>query len=311
MRFIRLKAKKVFKLIGLDILSTKLWFKYLGLKNGISIKYLDRTIELTKNKDKIIIAKGESFFGSIGIVVRDFQNFFETVKPIKASDGNNVIDFSVPKFHQSFRNNDEFFFHDICEPITVTDIYTTVFPLQEGNVVFDIGAYCGTQTVYFSRLVGNTGKVLAFEPDKTTFQSLKTNIEKHNLSNTRILNVGIFSHDGEVRFSGQSSMGSSIDDTGTISIQVNTLATVCQENSISKIDFIKMDIEGAEIDVLESSIEVIKKFKPCFIIEPHFKNGVLNDTEMLTIFKQLDYGVKILKQGEFDYQPLIYAFPNK
>ena len=57
---------------------------------------------------------------------------------------------------------------------------------------------------------------------------------------------------------------------------MKTLDTIADEFKLKRCDFIKMDIEGSEIQVLKSSKEFIKKFKPKLIIEPHFINGELN-----------------------------------
>jgi FkbM family methyltransferase len=294
MRYIRLKIKKIASSIGLKNFAVETWFKYLGLKNAIRISFLEKTIVLSKEKKKIIISRGSNVYGSTGIVVRDFDDFFNTIVTIKNNDGIEIIDFSTPQYHTLIKNNDKFFFHDICEPGAVTDIYVDMSKLKEGDVVLDIGCYCGTQTVYFSKLVGESGLVLAFEPDGSSFESLSLNLKNHHCDNTIKCNFGLFSHDGQIGFSNDGGMGASVSIGSNHSITVKKLSTVCEENNLSKIDFIKMDIEGSEIDVLNSSFDIIKKFKPRFIIEPHFKNGILNDKEILKIFQTLNYETKIL-----------------
>ena len=308
--YIRNIVKKVAKIFGLEFFFTKQWFNYLAYKNGIAVSYQKSSITLSKKDEKIIICRTEKSFGSIGIVVRDFDDFFETLVP-NVIQNINVIDFSKPKFHTLKRDNDKFFFHDICEPIAVTDIYVSKAALKEGDIVLDIGSYCGTQTVFFSKLVGKTGAVFAFEPDAVTFQSLSKNIAEHKCSNITALNIGLYSSDGEIGFSGDSGMGASISSEAAFKIKVRRLDAICKEYNLQKIDFIKMDIEGAEIDVLKSSKEVIQKYKPRFIIEPHFIDGILNDNQIIAIFNELNYETQTLKQGSFDYQPLLYCYPKE
>ena len=307
--YTRSTIKKVTKVLGLEFFFTKQWFNYLAYKNGIAVSYQKSSITLSKKDEKIIICRPEKAFGSLGIVVRDFDDFFETLVP-DVIQNINVIDFSKPQFYTLKRNNDKFFFHDICEPIAVTDIYISKAALKEGDVVLDIGSYCGTQTIFFSRLVGKTGAVLAFEPDAVTFKSLEENIAEHKCLNITALNIGLYSSDGEIGFSGDSGMGASISSEAAFKIKVRRLDSICKEYNLQKIDFIKMDIEGAEIDVLESSKEVILKYKPRFIIEPHFIDGVLNDKQIIALFDELNYETQIVKQGTFDYLPLLYSYPK-
>ncbi len=92
------------------------------------------------------------------------------------------------------------------------------------------------------------------------------------------------------------------------SIFVAKIDTIVSKYNIEKVDFIKIDIEGAELQVLKSSENFIKKFKPKFIIEPHFIDGVLNKNQIVDFFTNIDYNTSIIEQGDFDYQPLIYAY---
>lgn len=197
----------------------------------------------------------------------------------------------------------------------MTNIYIEKANLiGEGEVVIDIGCYCGTQTVFYSELVGKNGLVLGFEPDSISFDSLNKNIgQSFNKQNIIIQQIGIYNFDGEISFTGNGSMGSMIQIGDTKSnndkIKVKTLETIANEFKLQRCDFIKMDIEGSEIEVLQSSKSFINKFKPKFIIEPHFINDKLNTDIIVSIFNTINYKTEILKQGNFDYQPLIFAYP--
>jgi FkbM family methyltransferase len=298
------------KLLGLNYIFTKIWFQYLGIFYGIKIVFFEKKISLIKKNKIIKIKSTDGNFGSLGIVVRDFDDFYKTILPTTDQNGSEIIDFTIPKFHKLL-NNDEFFFHDICEPITVTNIYLEKANLKGGETVFDIGTYCGTQTVFFSKLVGSKGRVFGFEPDPDSFKSLSINLNNHSLKNVISLNYGVYSTDGEVGFNGGGAMAASVSLDSNSKISVRRLDSIANEFNLKQVDFIKMDIEGSEIDVLDSSREFIAKFKPRFIIEPHFIDGKINTSLVVQIFSELNYNVELIKQGSFNYQPLIYTFPKK
>jgi FkbM family methyltransferase len=308
---IKALIKKISTSIGIRTTATKVWFYLLSLKSQVNIKYYRNHI-LVRKKDKVVkISNADNGFGSLGIVVRDFDDFFRSVIPEKNND-DFVIDFTTPKFH-NLTNGDSFFFHDICEPLSVVDIYIKKANVKLGDVVIDIGGYCGTQTVFYSRLVGENGKVIVFEPDEKSYASLMKNIEFHNCRNVIVKKMGVYSMDGELAFQNTGSMGSSVSldsDSSSFKIKVCTLETIARELNLEKINFVKMDIEGSEIEVLSSSTDFINRFKPNFIIEPHYKNDILNDKEIITILGKLNYSTDYIKQGDFDYQPLLYAYPN-
>ena len=305
-RDIILKISNIFHLTNYLF---KIWFMFLGLKNGIIIKFHSNYLLLRKKGKEIKIKKGKNDFGSIGIVLRDFENFYST---IVLDNNQNIIDFSIPKFHKVATGHN-FFFHDICEPIATTNIYIEKANLKKnGEVVLDLGSYCGTQTVYYSEAVGPNGLVIAFEPDNDSFNSLQLNVKQSVYKNIIIENKGVYSYNGVVSFTNTGGMASSISNDinqNSVNIDVVTLDSVATKYSLTRCDFIKMDIEGSEIEVLKSSKKFIEIYKPKFIIEPHYLNGNLNTLEIIEIFNSLNYETEIIKQGNQDYQPLIFAFP--
>lgn len=293
-----------------------IYFYILSLINGIKLYRINNKIFLSKNNRKIILSASKSSdFGATGIVVRDYNNFFNSIVPI-----NNVIDFSTPKFHE-MTNGQKYFFHDICEPLTTTKIYVDMANLKgRGEVVLDLGAYCGTQTVDFSTSVGKNGKVIAFEPDETSFSSLKKNITLAKYQNIKCHKMAVYSHDGVIKFETTGGMASSVvpenekvDEFDKINSSVQdevkciTLDSIALMHNLQRCDFVKMDIEGSELNVLKSSISFIKKYSPSFIIEPHKINGKMNTEEIIRFFEEINFKCIKLKQGDQSYQPLLYA----
>jgi len=302
-------VKNILSFLGCYSFGLNLWYFYLSLSNKVSLTFFNKRIILTKGKNRIVLNGSRKNFGSTGVVIRDFDAFFYTVKS-KSNEGYDVVDFSTFFLHQ-MRSSDELFYsHDIIDPEIVTNIYIEKGQINPGSVVLDLGTYIGTQTVKFSKIVGDLGKVYAFDPDTTSFDVLLKNIELHRCKNIIPLNYGLYDQNGEVGFDSSGMMGSGVNVNSINTIQVHTLEYFVKKYDISKIDFIKMDIEGSEMAVLKSSIEIINRFKPRFIIEPHYVNGILNDNEIVSLFSNINYSVEVVKQGSFDYQPLIYAYPK-
>ena len=114
-----------------------------------------------------------------------------------------------------------------------------------------MGAAIGDFSIVASKKVGKNGKVIALEPNPDDFELLKENIKKNDCDNTIPLNLGVARERGEreITFYGK-----------TFRFKVDTLENILKELDIEdKVDFIKMDIEGFEVDVVTSSINTIKE----------------------------------------------------
>lgn len=299
--------KIVSSALGLKNIALNVYFNLLGHKYGVKLFKSNGKVFLIRKDKKIIIKCGNFDFGASGLVVRDFDAFFNSVE-CENQNKYKVVDFSYLRRHK-MRNKNEFFWsHGIIDPENVTDIYLNYSKIGVGSVVFDVGTYSGIQTIRFSKIVGNTGKVYAFEPDKESYKTLLMNLSEHKCDNVIALNYGLYDHDGVLRFNASGGMGAGIDKNGIDEIEVKTLDTVVEELKIDHIDFIKMDIEGAEVQVLTPSCEILMKFKPRLIVEPHYINGRLNDKEIMSIMKSFGYKCEVVAQGDFDHQPLLYFY---
>ena len=150
--------------------------------------------------------------------------------------------------------------------------------LNDGDVFVDIGANIGLFTLNAANLVGESGNVIAFEPFKLNWNSLKKNVSMNRYSSVKIENMAIGEKNGEISLyydDSESNLGMvSFKEKGHSikeSIESITLDTYIENQSITKIDFIKLDIEGGEFNALKGMIETLNRFKPTLLIE------ILND----------------------------------
>lgn len=122
--------------------------------------------------------------------------------------------------------------------------------VKRGMVVVDIGANVGYYTRLFSRLVGKNGRVYAFEPDTEAFAYLKANTA--HLPNVKIFPAAVSARDGEAQFYHVPRATQSHSLVPIEGAEVQIVRTVTLDSVISeKIDFIKIDVEGAEKEVFD------------------------------------------------------------
>jgi len=155
--------------------------------------------------------------------------------------------------------------------------------LKDGQWAIDVGANIGYYSLLFSGLVGKNGKVFSFEPEKSNFEILKKNLAVNSINNVQIENVAISNTDSEgklylSKIAGQHKIYSSFSDTGkTADIKILTLDSWFKKNQIDyrKISFIKIDVEGAELAVVEGMTSLLTNKNLTVILE--FSPKMIND----------------------------------
>lgn len=145
--------------------------------------------------------------------------------------------------------------------------------IHKGDSVIDVGAHVGKYTEHFLKLVGNTGKVISFELNPRTFNSL--NNKFINTPNVTLINAAVSDKsDFEDYYSGCSSYNTNIighDINSSKSNHLGNIKSIKLDDFIKeKIDFMKIDVEGAEIKVLKGMEKTINNVK-CLLIECHFE----------------------------------------
>jgi len=160
----------------------------------------------------------------------------------------------------------------VWEPASTNIVHSIV---KQGDVVLDIGANIGYFTVIMSKIVGEAGKVLAFEPTKHFGEVLQKTIEVNALKNVRLYNYGLSDKSSETKISiGDSSATIHWLDNqggggvrGVESITLKKLDDIANSLNIEKLDFIKIDVDGHEPAFLEGAWNTIDKYKPIILME--------------------------------------------
>jgi FkbM family methyltransferase len=144
--------------------------------------------------------------------------------------------------------------------------------LKPGMVFVDGGANTGVFTFTAARLVGSTGRVLAFEPGSSCFAALKRSQSLNGWSHISIHQRALSDRSGVARlyhhlgqenaFSLGSDESASFDEVATVSLD-----EIAQAEQLTQVDFIKLDVEGAEELVLRGAAKVLEQSRPVILFE--------------------------------------------
>jgi FkbM family methyltransferase len=143
--------------------------------------------------------------------------------------------------------------------------------LSEGDIFLDVGAHIGKYTIPMAKIVGEDGLVIAIEPDLENYKTLVENIKLNSLKNVIALNIAAWSEETELKFfiGDTHDLGSVKRDYGKghIIVKGRDLDTVLNELGVKRVNYIKIDVEGAGLEVLKGLEKTLRKYLPIVIIE--------------------------------------------
>lgn len=141
--------------------------------------------------------------------------------------------------------------------------------LGAGDVFLDIGANAGYYTLLGASLVGPGGQVFAFEPEPTNAFYLRRHVRWNRLRNVTVTEAAIGGDDGAVSFSPGSGSGTGkVDADGEYEVSIYRLDTFFE--TVERLPtHLKIDVEGAEHDVLEGGAKLIRTARPTIFLSTH------------------------------------------
>lgn len=179
--------------------------------------------------------------------------------------------------------------------------------LNQMDVVLDIGANVGIWTRYLGSLVPN-GRVYAFEPSNATFELLLSNCQ--GATNLHAYHMAISNVSGETRLSDDwASDFRHLGDNGQ-PVRATTVDDWIAMNGIERLDFVKLDIEGAEHKALQGANKSLQRFMPVLLFEHIPENaarfGFENRNQTIQLLEEMGYRVRrVMQSGELseDLEP--------
>jgi FkbM family methyltransferase len=139
--------------------------------------------------------------------------------------------------------------------------------LRSGMTAVDVGANVGYHTLRMARAVGAAGKVIAIEPTSWAIARLRENIALNAFTNVDVLQIGLAATDEgwrSIRFRSSYRLDGRVD-TAEESVQIRALDGVTAD--LTRLDFIKIDVDGSEGKVLDGARETLRRFRPMVLFE--------------------------------------------
>ena len=150
---------------------------------------------------------------------------------------------------------------------------------KPGSVIIDIGAHIGLFSVIASQVAGKQGKVYAFEPAPSTYSLLQKTLSINNSGNQiETFQKAVGGETGKITFfvsDGQADNSNSLVEYKSdrplhgIDTEVTTIDAFTKEKNLGHLDFIKIDVEGAEYDTLRGAVQTLKNLRPVCIVAIH------------------------------------------
>jgi FkbM family methyltransferase len=153
------------------------------------------------------------------------------------------------------------------------------FRPEEGNIVIDVGAHIGLYTIVASKYVGSSGKVISIEPDPGNFEVLVGNIKLNELTNVKAFNYAAYSQNSKMKLylpekeAGYTIYNTLIPDRAYraakyLNVNARTLDETITLSSVKVTDikWIKIDVEGAELEVLQGAPNILLHSRNIFVL---------------------------------------------
>jgi len=139
-------------------------------------------------------------------------------------------------------------------------VYEQFYSPVEGDIVIDVGAHAGMFTVKVAKSVGNRGSVIAIEPEPRNLALLRYNIERHSLTNVKVISKAVHSKRTTVNLYLQTlSVHHSLfyRSGDYIEVEADSLDNIVSKLGLDRVDFVKIDTEGAELEILRGAKKVL------------------------------------------------------
>jgi FkbM family methyltransferase len=231
-------------------------------------------------------------------------------------DNSLLIVFSAPKYNFRFcsritRKVENFLIHDMhISMYSHEDDIVKHFCPKGGDIVIDVGAAFGFYTILSSRKVGVAGKIVAIEPSWDNFEILNRNLKLNKLRNVITLNYAAYSKQDTLNlYSSYSTLpqraGKKMEKF--VQVRANTLDNLLEPLGISKVNWMKIDVEGAEYEVLKGARNILSNSKDIsLLIEIHNLDGGTDFYDpIIAYLESYNFKIEVEKRYEEGHKHII------
>ena len=181
-------------------------------------------------------------------------------------------------------------------------VFASVWP---GSVVVDVGAGMGDEVLDACQLVGPDGHVLAFEPDRASFDALTSTLALNGIANVEAFNAAVGARDGHLAVSGRimGKTAQAVDTATESTVPMKTLDTIMAERSDSllgqnNVSLLKIDTDGFDLDVLMGARQFLASNPRCKVIVEHLPSidySGHRGKEVIEVFRSLGFRVSAIQ----------------
>ena len=270
------------------------------LKNPRDWNWLYNSLSDRKSKENLIkVTKLRTLAPFLGIIRAseilkvkfDYNSFLKFLITIKEWNLKNLIlarlkkKIWLPKYYRLNR------YILPLKPLNLLEIfiieaykYKNIIIPKPGEYVLDIGASVGDTAIWFVKYMGEDGKIFAFEPNPNAYRILQHVIKMNNLEQTiYAYNFSIGSH--------------STTSNNNIYVSQISIDDFVRIEQVHEVDFIKIDIEGAEVNALKGARNTIKQFSPKLAIASyHYPREIIDVVKFL---KELNTDYRVYLKHEW------------
>lgn len=173
---------------------------------------------------------------------------------------------------------------------------------KDKNIV-EVGSSAGYHTVYLSSIAKH---IYSFEPQKTTYEALLTNLDLNSCKNVTTHNFALYSKSCMMRTSSPVNYTSDNHSATAINLIIdsegNINAKTLDEMNLLDISFIKIDAQGCDLNILKGAIDTINKYKPVLLFE--YEDGITDPMEEYRKFiEDIEYSMELVSCRDYIAKP--------
>lgn len=273
-------------------------------ENGIEIRSTGHYLDFIKKDPDRIVRLAIQHWAYINDIITSFDYYFTAVEPLDWH-GYALVDYSLPRHHQVVGFDlMPVKFTSLAEPMVTSLQYQDFANLQTGDTVFDLGAYSGLTSILFKEKVGRAGHVIAIDADTRNIETIRENLalyRKLTDQEISLVHGAMWNHCEGLDFSSDGNMGASATEIigmergSRALVRSYTLSKLADDFGVSRVDFVKCDIEGAEALIFDDD-SFFRRFRPRIIIETHLVNGVLTNRQCIDALRRHGYRCEPIEQ---------------
>ena len=205
-----------------------------------------------------------------------------------------------PFFYEPNPNSLKGSYEYICE--------NNVFRVNPGDIIIDCGAYDGDTARLYRSMTNNKCKVYCFEPVRANYEAMKQWVLNEKIEDVIPINAGVgkYDHIEQVYSTEEKTTKGAVGNNrfGADNPVISTIDVKALDSVISeKIDFIKMDIEGAEMDALNGAEKIIKESHPRMLLSAYHKTSDMWEIPLYISQIYSDYTIYLGHQEHAPYEP--------